>query len=181
MKARLLLARNIHAILTARKESQTALALWCHKKVSWINKILAGRRPMHIDDFDRVADFLGISVYQLFQPGVSALTERRRPGDRRKKQDRRIGHAERTVISEGFPTKGQGHEATDDAAAATQAELAALVADFSARANHLLAQSDPRGQTPPTRARVPKASAHRRRAGRSDAVEYQSGDTEKHK
>jgi transcriptional regulator with XRE-family HTH domain len=168
MKARLLLARNIHAILTARKETQTALAFYCRRKLSWINKILAGKRPMHIDDFDRVADFLGIGVYQLFQPGITALTERRRPGDRRAARDRRIGHAERTVA---LRETHLGTGATNGTASNTSAaaELHALVLDFQARANSLLARADLGGQAPRAGKAVTKARRRRQPARGSNA------------
>lgn len=176
LKARLLLARNIDAILQARGETQTALAFWCRRKSSWINKILAGKRPMHIDDFDRVADFLGISVYQLFQPGISALTERRRPGDRRAARDRRIGHRDRIdTIRDSLPTRTQ-RDQQDEAtlvtsAADVQAEIEALVADFSARASSLLAGTHPRRQAPRTRKTVAQPRQPRKPAGRSDVAD----------
>lgn len=174
MKARLLMARNIHAILTARHQSQASLALWCRKSPNWINKILAGRRGMHIDDFDRVADFLGIAVYQLFQPGIGHLTERRKPGDRRTARDRRIGHTERIIaLDDGFGTR-DGHAHTDGgdttSAAAAQAELDALISDFTLRANSLLARADTGRQAPRTRRKVSSARASRGHLGGPDAV-----------
>jgi hypothetical protein len=170
MRARLLLARNIHACLIARGENQTALAVWCRKKSSWINKILAGKRPMHIDDFDRVADFLGIGVYQLFQPGISALTERRRRADRRKGRERRIGHAERMIVLRDSIGPREQHETTAAKSAADiTAEIQALVADFAARANSLLAPPDARRQDPRTRPAEPKPRPRRKRARGPDA------------
>lgn len=180
MRARLILARNISAILTARSQSQTALAVWCHKQVSWINKILSGQRPMHIDDFDRVADFLGISVYQLFQPGISGLTERRKPGDRRTGRDRRIGHKDRIVALRNT-TLGGEHGASEAATAAivsARAELDALVTDFARRADALLARTDSGGQTPRTRSQKSSTRHPRQPPRRPDAVD---GDVDKHK
>lgn len=170
IKARTLLARNIHAILTARGEDQTALAAWCRHKSSWINKILAGKRPMHIDDFDRVADFLGISVYQLFLPGISALTERRRPGDRRSNRERRIGHVERIIVRADSAATGARDETTGSAAEFASA-IQALVADFTARANSLLAAPDPRRQNSRTRATQSEPHSRTKRRRGPDAPE----------
>jgi hypothetical protein len=39
---------------------------------------------------DAFADYFGIETYQLFQPGISQLTERRSGGDRRATADRRV-------------------------------------------------------------------------------------------
>lgn len=178
MKARLLLARNIHAILTARKQSQTSLAVWCRKKVSWINKILSGQRPMHIDDFDRVADFLGIGVYQLFLPGISALTERRKQTDRRAGKDRRIGHVDRIVAFQALTTEDGHASATPNSAAATATkdELDALIAEFSAKANDLLARTNTRGQAARTRKSVTKPRKSGRPNRGSDVVDGHAGD-----
>lgn len=171
MKARLLVARNIHAILTARKESQSDLARWCRKKSSWMNKILAGRRPLHIDDFDRVADFLGISVYQLFVPGVSALTERRKSADRRHAQDRRRGHVERIIELRRPPAIGERHDpvAVSAAAAALPEGVRRLITDTAQKLDLLLRETEPGGQVAQARKALPKSRARRRAAGGSDA------------
>lgn len=92
MHAISLLRQNISAILVARRESQTALARWLGKDRSWINKFLNGHREVQLKDLDRIADFFGIEAYQLFQPGISHLTERRKKSDRRSGLDRRQGH-----------------------------------------------------------------------------------------
>jgi hypothetical protein len=99
MKAQILLRENIRSLLHARKEDAITLARWLDHDKSWINKILNGHREMQIEDFDRVADFFGIATYQLFQPGISSLTERRSGRERRGGKDRRISHAQRQMIS----------------------------------------------------------------------------------
>ena len=48
---------------------------------------------MPLKYLDRIADFFGIATYQLLQPGISPLTERRSGLDRRLGRDRRISHA----------------------------------------------------------------------------------------
>lgn len=167
MKARLLLARNIHAVLTARGEDQSGIARWCRRKPSWMNKILAGKRPMHIDDFDRVADYLGLSVYQLFQPGISALTERRKRPERRTGRDRRVGHAQRIVALQAPRPQVIPDEAATVPTAAN--ELHALVSEFSDRLNRLLEAEDARGQAPRTRKTLSPSRSRRRAVGGSDA------------
>lgn len=162
MKARLLLARNIHAVLVARGENQTALAAWCRKKPSWINKILAGKRPLHIDDFDRVADFLGLSVYQLFQPGISALTERRKSAERRAGSDRRIGHAERTIQLRDAPQGGRHEKAPSEAAkAAISDEVRDRLTEAWRSIDSLLQEAQPGRQAPTGSAPSTKPRARR--------------------
>lgn len=87
---------NISALLSARRDSQADLASWLKHSRSWINKFLNGERQVQLKDLDRIADFFGIATYQLFQPGVSQLTERRIQ-ERRKRPDRRIGHQQREL------------------------------------------------------------------------------------
>lgn len=96
LRAPIIMRNNIQALLHARKESQSDLASWLKHSRSWINKFLNGERQVQLKDLDRIADFFGLATYQLFQPGISQLTERRR-GDRRKTQDRRIGHQHREL------------------------------------------------------------------------------------
>jgi hypothetical protein len=98
MQAQYLLRENIKALLRSRQEDASALSGWLGHDKSWINKILNGHRDMQIGDFDRVADFFGIATYQLLQPGISRLTERRQNSDRRVGRDRRIGHSHRAML-----------------------------------------------------------------------------------
>lgn len=99
MHASLLLAENIRALLHARHEDASTLASWLNHDKSWINKIINGHREMQIPDLDRVADFFGIATYQLFQPGISRFTERRKGVERRKGLERRISNAQRNMIA----------------------------------------------------------------------------------
>lgn len=96
LKATVIMRENVRSLLSARKESQADLAKWLRHDRSWINKFLNGERQMQMKDLDRVADFFGIATYQLFQPGISALTERRKR-DRRVGRERRIGHTMREL------------------------------------------------------------------------------------
>lgn len=87
---------NVLALLAARKESQADLASWLKHDRSWINKFLNGERQVQLKDLDRIADFFGIATYQLFQPGISPLSERR-VQERRKRPDRRLSHQQREL------------------------------------------------------------------------------------
>lgn len=99
MRATLLLKRNIDTLLKARGQTRKDLADWCRRSEGWISQILKDppavgpERGIPIKYLDRIADFFGIATYQLFQPGISAITERRKSGERRKYTDRRISRA----------------------------------------------------------------------------------------
>lgn len=90
LKASYLLVQNIRALLAARSEDDKALAMWCGHRPAWLSKILSGDRGIKLADLDKIADFFGLTVAQLFQHGISALTERRK-GERRSGKDRRTG------------------------------------------------------------------------------------------
>lgn len=97
MRADSLLKHNIDAILKARGQTRHDLAVWARqstdrKKVDpWISGIFTRpNREFQFKYLDRIADFFGLAVYQLFQPGISPLTERRAGHERRNGQDRRI-------------------------------------------------------------------------------------------
>lgn len=85
-----LFAANVSALLDARHQTQKELANWCRKSEVWISKILKTERQARMEDLDRIADFFGLATFQLFQPGISAVTERRRAEDRRSGRDRRV-------------------------------------------------------------------------------------------
>lgn len=94
LKANLLMKRNVDALLRARGQTRRDLARWCHRGDAWIAKIMAeDHREFPMKYFDRIADFFGIATYQLLQPGITPLTERRKSTDRRTGQDRRVSRA----------------------------------------------------------------------------------------
>jgi hypothetical protein len=102
MKASYLLKQNIDTLLRARGQTQHDLAVWCRRTDAWLSKILResageGRkeRGLPLKYLDRIADFFGLSAFQLFQPGIAPLTERRK-AERRSGQDRRISAAIRS-------------------------------------------------------------------------------------
>lgn len=171
LRALHLIRANISALLTARRQSQTELAFWMRKGKSWINKFLNGTREIQLKDLDRIADFFGIATYQLFQPGISPLTERRKGYDRRSGSDRRVGHTHRQLRGEtekAHPQRGKDspHEAATGRKAAA---LHSLIVDFTARADRLLAEEDARGQAAQTRSALAKTRPRRRASGGSDA------------
>lgn len=100
LKAGRLLKLNIETLLKARGQTQHELARYCHRTDAWLSKILSDSngedREVPLKYLDRIADFFGIATYQLFQPGISPLTERRH-ADRRIGRDRRISQV---VLSE---------------------------------------------------------------------------------
>lgn len=90
-----LLIQNIRALLRERGQKQGELAFWMKKTETWASQALNGRRNFQLQDLDRIAEFFGLAAYQLFQPGISPLTERRTGRDRRSGQDRRVSHVQR--------------------------------------------------------------------------------------
>lgn len=97
VKVARILSGNIQAILAARHQTQHDLALWCRHSDVWLSNFLAGKRQIQLRDLDRLADFFGLATYQLFQPGISAVSERRSGRERRQNRDRRIGIQNRLV------------------------------------------------------------------------------------
>ncbi len=94
LKAVNLLKHNIDAMLSARHQKRKDLALWCRRSEAWLSQIFTSdERNMPLKYLDRIADFFGIATYQLLQPGISALTERRAGVSRRSGRDRRISNA----------------------------------------------------------------------------------------
>lgn len=98
IKAHHLLKQNIDALLKARGQKRKELAGWCRRSEGWLSQIFTDDdRNLPLKYLDRIAEFFGLATYQLFQPGISPLTERRSGIDRRKGKDRRISAA---VLSE---------------------------------------------------------------------------------
>lgn len=103
MHANRQMKQNVSALLKGRRLTQKDLADWCRRSETWISKILKldSSREFPLKYWDRIADFFGISTYQLLQPGISAVTERRRH-QRRGGADRRVGKAGSAVTESGF-------------------------------------------------------------------------------
>jgi transcriptional regulator with XRE-family HTH domain len=91
LKAHYLLKKNVDALLKARQQTRKELAFFCRRSEAWISKIFGSpNRNIPLKYLDRIADFFGLATYQLFQPGISPLTERRKGKDRRTGRDRRV-------------------------------------------------------------------------------------------
>jgi transcriptional regulator with XRE-family HTH domain len=91
-----LLAENIRSLLNGRGLTETSLAVWCGHRPAWISKILSNERGVKIADLGKIADFFGLTTSELFSPGISLLTERRKSQrrtchERRSHEDRRRG------------------------------------------------------------------------------------------
>lgn len=99
LKANGLVKHNVDSLLKARGQTRHDLAVWCRRSDAWISKLMSDSegRNIQLDYLDRIADFFGIATYQLLQPGISPLTERRKGTDRRKWRDRRVSQS---VLSE---------------------------------------------------------------------------------
>lgn len=90
-------SENVSALLHGRGLKAKQLATWCRKSENWISKILKNKSQARMEDLDRIADFFGLATYQLFQPGISRVTERRHSTDRRSGRDRRVSHEHRLM------------------------------------------------------------------------------------
>jgi transcriptional regulator with XRE-family HTH domain len=160
------LRENIKALLLVRKEEQKSLALAASIDPSTLSKFLKGEREIQLANLDAVADFFGIATYQLFQPGISVLTERR-VSERRAGRDRRIGHAQRQLgalraaLEPARPKRGRD-VGTDPAA------IQALVVEFQRRFTALLAQADARRQATAPRETLTKPRPRTGTTGGSD-------------
>lgn len=173
LKALYLLRENIRSLLTARNEEQKTLAEWCGHDKSWMNKFLNEGRGIRVGDFDRIASFFGVEAYQLFQPGISLLTERRLSGaDRRSGRERRIGHQGRQLAHLRTEVNKLPHVGGGDLGGSTASRLSAadrerqrLIEQFE-RDLHAL---DARQQAATPGVGLPKRAAGRRGAGGSDA------------
>jgi len=100
MRANLMLKTNIDTLLKRRGQTRKDLADWCGRGEGWISKIYTNaNREIPLKYLDRIADFFGLATYQLFQPGISPLTERRSGRERRSDKDRRVSKAQRNMMA----------------------------------------------------------------------------------
>src|SRR5688572_6986034 len=97
LKSHLLLKENIDALLEARHLRRKDLALWCRRSEAWLSQIFTSpERNVPLKYLDRIADFFNLATYQLFQPGISGLYERRK-AERRSGKDRRLSAVNQKV------------------------------------------------------------------------------------
>ena len=142
MQANRLMKQNVDALLRARGQTRKDLAVWCRKTESWISKIMKEeRREFPMKYFDRIADFFGLATYQLLQPGLSPLTERRSKVSRRVVRDRRVSNLK--VSADASPQLVVSLEPEEVASIQLRRLLAA---PDRQKVDQLMAELDPRKQ-----------------------------------
>jgi hypothetical protein len=100
MKASYLFKSNIEALLRARGHTKHDLAQWCRRTDAWLSKIMGkDDRNLPMKYLDRIADFFGLSAYQLFQPGITPYLDRRQR-QRRSGTDRRLSVAMAAAVGQ---------------------------------------------------------------------------------
>jgi hypothetical protein len=168
LKALHVLRQNIRALLMDRKESEALLAQAIgFKHRSSLNKFLNNDRSgFQMWRLDKMAAFFGLPVYQLFQPGISPLTERRSSVERRRGHDRRVGHAHRYMLGlrasvepyrQPPNPKVLGDHVRFDPDVAT--ELLRLTQEHERKVSALLSQGHARGQAAAPRKKLARPPA----------------------
>lgn len=166
------LRENVKELLRRRGHNQNQLAFALKRHPTTVNKFLMGTREVQLADLDGMADFFGIPVYQLFQPGISRLTERR-VLSRRRDADRRIGHDQRKMaelaseMEAHHPHRKGGIHVLSASSLAT--ELRRAAADHARLVDRLISEAASGRQAPTPGAAVPKPRKGRRAAGGSNA------------
>lgn len=178
LKALHLLRQNVRALLVTRKESEALLAKCLgFKHRSSLNKFLNSERAgFQMWRLDKLAAFFGLPVYQLFQPGISPLLDRRVDPDRRSGKDRRIGHSQRVMLTlaaelDAHRPPRKGAHVAVVTPSPKMAALNRLTEDYERRVSALLADAESGGQAAPPRKAVPPARARGRTPRGSDAPE----------
>ena len=172
VKATYLLKHNIDMLLKARGQTRHDLAFWCRRTDPWLSKLFSDEsRNIPLKYLDRIADFFGLATYQLFQPGISPLTERRTGRERRAGTDRRISARNHTLPV--TPIR-QIEISPDDEA--LLAELQTLTYEEHQRLRHWVSvvrlgrpgarETGPPPDRPVTTAAPAAAAPRRRRAGK---------------
>lgn len=167
MRAHRLLAENVVALLKKRGYSKADLAQWMIKSKPWVSDFLNHGTGWKIADLDRISDFLGVPVFQLFQPGISERAERRAGVDRRHTPERRVTHHARIAAE----LDSRLHPQRKEFAHGPSTPLRQLVVEFEARANRLLSEAESRGQATAARPPVSGPRPRRRVVGRPDVEE----------
>ena len=167
LKGLYVLRQNVRWLLTDRKESEATLAQWLgFKHRSSLNKFLNNERAgFQMARLDRLGAFFGLPVYQLFQPGISRLTERR-TRERRTGHERRIGHTPRVMLGlaalapyrPSEPLVGEARHGVPSPDVA--AEALRLTREYEGKLSALLQTPDVGRQAPAARKRLPKPPAN---------------------
>lgn len=175
LKSLVLLKQNIRTLLQARGLDQKDLAIWCGKTESWISQILNPRFPnrgFEMQYLDKMADFFGLTAHELFQPGLSHLTERRSGKDRRSGVDRRVNRA--GEILEPAPDiqalLQQSRYLTVDQQRAFARRANAALVDLAAQSPSGRGQHDQEDRVAPPRQPARRSRATRKTVGGDDAA-----------
>jgi transcriptional regulator with XRE-family HTH domain len=88
-KALAQLRMNVDYLLLSRRRTRADLAAEMKIDPSTLTKFFNGTREIQFHHLDGMAGFFGLDTYELFRPGISPLTERRKIKDRRMGLDRR--------------------------------------------------------------------------------------------
>ena len=185
MKANQLVKANVATLLKAHHKTQKDLAQWCYRGESWISKIFKEpRREFPNKYLDRIADFFGLATYQLFQPGISRESERRR-GPRRAGKERRISAEQRVMLETAAeldrvrPVTGITRHAEEAHDLAKNAQITRLLDDFVRHVHPLLSSADVGRQAAMAGRTQPKARPLRRATGGQDDAERPSKPSHK--
>lgn len=174
LKAPFVIRQNLSALLAARKETPSALARYVGKHKTWISQFLTGKRDeLQLGDLDKIAAFFGIATYQLFQPGISRLTERRSSIERRTGQERRVGHNRRLLESlqselNKVPHFSRTEELDRHGATALPSPVYHILTEAERRIAQYYATHSPEG-APVGQTRATLATRRRRNSPGSDA------------
>jgi transcriptional regulator with XRE-family HTH domain len=99
MNTQRLLLQNLRILIEERRVTQRKVAAWVGHHETWLSKILREERGLSLEEIDKLAEFFGLTGYQLCSPGISSMTERRR-GDRRSGRERRHGDRRQAKTTE---------------------------------------------------------------------------------
>lgn len=167
MRANLVMKQNVKHYIRERGLSQKGLAMYCYKKESWASKILTvEKRSFPPRYYDRIADYLGVSLYELFRPGLSHLTERRSGTDRRMMKERRTAPGQRAMlrVSDELETH-RPRKGASVVVASSSREIAVkrLTAEYERKITALLqAPADTGHEDPAPRTKIaPPRKSHR--------------------
>lgn len=87
-----ILRARINHLFFVSGRKQVEMADYLHVSETRITQMLKGDRAIHVNDLDRIAQFFGMSVADLFMIDGEKFRERRvGPRDRRSRKDRRSG------------------------------------------------------------------------------------------
>lgn len=159
---------NLLALLHRDRVTPAALSFACGHNRSWMSRFLQRKRhELQLADLDRIADFFAVATYDLFRPSAGSITDRRKIRERRSGLERRVGHAQRTMLAtaaELARVRGKGRDAQASSDRASD-PLYRLIERFARDLDPLLAQAHPGGQTPVVGPPQPGARPRRRVAG----------------